>query len=353
MPGSRTRLILLVATLIGVAVSAGAQETPQHPLFASHEPMELTIVADFKRLLSRKGWSQDRWYDATIQMHDPNGVPRSIAVRLKVRSGFRTRDDNCYFPQFFVAFTSDDRSGTAFAGQRVLPLTTHCRGSSTYSRYVHREYIAYRLYNLLSPKSLRVRNALITYLRSDKPVKVAKRHAFFVEHFDDLAARLDARRVELDVFHPVAADALEMGVLELFEFMIGNTDWSAAYQHNILLIQEEGKRITGIPYDFDFSGLVNAEYAAPGEQFRVRSVRTRIYRGWCREEADLQRVVDYFQEKRPEVFAMLSDYGWMPGAVVKDATQYLESFYKVLDSPKELDKQIRSKCASGNPVRPD
>ena len=47
----------------------------------------------------------------------------------------------------------------------------------------------------------------------------------------------------------------------MFSYMIGNTDWSMAYQHNTEMFFN-GK-INSSPYDFDHSGLVNAYYAKP------------------------------------------------------------------------------------------
>ncbi|NNF52666.1 MAG: hypothetical protein HKN59_09540 [Gammaproteobacteria bacterium] len=353
MPNRSARSVAIIfAVLLSPVAGAGDAEELKAPLalFAAAEPLELTLTADFKTLRSRKSWESDRWHEGSISL-EGDLAQRVLPVRLRVRGGFRTRDDNCNFPQFFVDVTGADTLGTVFEGQEILALTTHCRGSSVYSRYIHREFIAYRIYNLLTDKSLRVRSALFTYMRSDKPVKVARRYGFFVEHFDAMASRLGTRHVDLDVFHPAAGDAFEMGVLELFEFMIGNTDFSAAYEHNIVLMQLPGQKIFGVPYDFDFSGLVNARYAAPASQFRTRSVRTRIYRGWCRDEADFDEVVAHFQTKRAEIFELLDEFDWMPVVVIKDAEQYLRSFYDVLDSPRELDRQIRTKCATGVPVR--
>lgn len=348
----RTGSCLLSWILAAGLLSAQEHPGAPAPLFAHMQPLEITLTADFKSIGQRSGWETDRWYDARLTMTEAEKT-RSLDVRLKLRSGFRTRDNNCNFPQFFLSLDTAQATDTVFAGQNILPLTTHCRGSSIYSRYIHREYIAYRIYNLLTDHSLRVRSALITYMRSDKPIKVAKRYGFFVEHFDALAERVAAEQVDLEVFHPATGEAFEMGVLELFEFMIGNTDFSTAYEHNIVLMQRPGERIFGVPYDFDFSGLVNARYAEPAEQFRTRSVRTRIYRGWCRNDDDLDRVVAHFQSKREAIFALLDEFSWMPEKVVSDAADYLRSFYEVLDDPRQLDKDVRSKCARGTPVRGD
>ncbi len=339
---------LLLAALISCAALAGQQASP---LLFSEQPLAVTLVADFDQLLMRRNWSTERWFDGRIELQDQNGVQRSLAVRLKARGGFRTRDRTCYFPQLFVDVSDADTEGTVFAGRRILPLVTHCRGASSYSGYIYREYLAYRIYNLLTEKSLRVQAALVTYINEEKKSAViAKRYAFFVEHFDDLAARLQASRVEPEVFLPVSADGFEMGVMDLFQFMVGNTDWSAAFRHNILLLQQEGRPVFAVPYDFDFSGLVNAKYATPAKMFRTSSVRTRIYRGHCRDDFDEQIVADYFQNRRPEIFALIKSIDWIPPSVQQDSASYIESFYAVLDSPVKFQKQVIQQCGRGMPV---
>lgn len=350
---SRTLLLFCLWCVFSAAAAARDINDTGAALFEDQRPFDMVVTADFKELLRRQTWEEARWHDASVQVASKNGGLRSLPVRIRVRGGFRTRNDNCRFPQLFVDFSGADTVGTVFEGQDELPMTTHCRPSARYSRYVHREMVAYRIYNILSPKSLRVRTANVTYRRADNSKPLTTRQAFFVEHFDDLADRLGAERVDPEVFHPISGDSLEMGVLELFEFMIGNTDWSAAFQHNTLLVQVPGKAITVVPYDFDFSGLVNANYATPPPQFRTRSVRTRIYRGWCRGETDLQRAIEQFQAKRAEIFTMVDETSWIEEAVRADIRRYLESFYSVLDSPVEVDREIRGECLRGTPVKPE
>ncbi len=350
---SRTFLLFCLATVFMTAAGAADLKDAGAALFEEQRPFDMVVTADFKELLKRHTWEEARWHPAMVKVAGKNGESRSLPVRMRVRGGFRTRNDNCRFPQLFVDFSGADTVGTVFEGQDELPMTTHCRPSARYSRYVHREMVAYRIYNILSPKSLRVRTANVTYRRSDNSKVLTVRQAFFVEHFDDLADRLGAQRVNPEMFHPASGNSLEMGILELFEFMIGNTDWSAAFQHNTLLLQIPGEPIAVVPYDFDFSGLVNANYAVPASQFRTRSVRTRVYRGWCRGDTDLQRAIEHFQAKRAEILTMVEEISWVEEAVRADIRRYLDSFYSVLDSPAEVDREIRSECLSGTPVKPE
>src|SRR5690606_2571982 len=146
---------------------------------------------------------------------------------------------------------------------------------SAYEQYVLKEYLAYRLYNALTDKSLRVRLARVTYRDSRRRGRAVERYALFVEHFDALAARLGGAVVPPAEVRPTDFDPQSLAIFELFEYMIGNTDWSVVAGHNVVHIREPDGAVTAVPFDFDFSGLVNASYALPPEQLPIRSVTQR------------------------------------------------------------------------------
>jgi hypothetical protein len=71
----------------------------------------------------------------------------------------------------------------------------------------------------------------------------------------------------------------------LFEFMIGNTDWFIQNRHNLEFVVVPGHNLlVPIPYDFDYSGLVNAPYAVHHTSLELPSVEIRYYQGWCYSE---------------------------------------------------------------------
>ena len=72
--------------------------------------------------------------------------------------------------------------------------------------------------------------------------------------------------------------------MSIFQYMIGNLDWSVLKSHNIALFRREDGTIIPLPFDFDYSGLVNAEYAVPPKALHLYSIRVRKYRGFCRSE---------------------------------------------------------------------
>jgi len=137
----------------------------------------------------------------------------------------------------------------------------------------------------------------------------------------------------------------------LFNYMIGNTDWSPVYFHNVKLIRTESADFLTVPYDFDFSGIVNARYASvdPSLQDRIRRVRNRLYRGFCRTELTYPGSVQTFSEHRAELEAVFTEFAslghpWYDSDDAEDAIEYLENFWEIVDEQDEFEDQILDHC---------
>ena len=154
-----------------------------------------------------------------------------------------------------------------------------------------KEYLVYRLYGRLTSAGHRVRLARVTYEDTEGEEDTLTRFAFFIEHEDELAARLGAEISE-DPVHPDVMNPDLMRIVDVFQYMIGNTDWSVTGLHNILLLKTENDYYP-IPFDFDWTGLVNARYATPDPGLRLRSVEDRYYRGICYTPDDLQFTLEW------------------------------------------------------------
>jgi hypothetical protein len=227
----------------------------------------------------------------------------------------------------------------------MVPLTTHCKTGSKYEQYVLKEYLAYRIYNTLTDKSLRVRLARVTYHDTSGRTKPLERFAFFVEHFDSLARYHNAVVYKPEQFNVGHADANEMATLDVFQYLIGNTDWSAAFHHNIVLIRDSEGHVTAVPYDFDFSGLVDAEYATPAPQLPIRSVTQRVFRGVCRSDINWTRVFAMFEARRSAIEELTHGPN-APSSVRDAAQQYVDEFFYVLESPARREREIVAACRS-------
>jgi hypothetical protein len=283
-----------------------------------------------------------RTFPATLIVTRQDGASDSIPIKIRTRGHNRRLPETCTFAPLRLEFAASP-IGTVFEGQRVLKLATHCREVDEYEQYVLREYIVYRMFNVLTPRSFRARIARASYVDTSTKETVV-RAAFFLEDDDDVARRLEGRVADLQrvTFQDVDADAIML--LTLFEYMIGNTDVSMYVLHNIRLVRARTGVLYPIPYDFDSSGLVDAEYAVPDEKFDLPSVRERFYLGPCRTAEDLQPFFAQMRAARPDVMAL---YGSMPGLDPRyrnKAGAYLDQFYRTIDRPGDVKRAFIEGC---------
>jgi hypothetical protein len=319
------------------------EEAEARPLFGSSDPLPFTLTADFKAVSKDRKPGGTQRFPAVLSVVGDDGRARSIPVTLRTR-GHARLVQNCGFVPLRVQFPREDVKGTPFEGQGALKLGTHCHGSNEYEQYALREYLAYRIFNLLTPRSFRVRLARATYVDSRSGKTVAARHAMFLESEGDLARRMSGRIAELPhaVFRQLDSEALT--TMMLFEYMIGNTDLSIFALHNVRLVQDPSRVLRPVPYDFDYSGLVNARYAVPSRLLKLQTVLDRAYRGPCRTVEELEPFLADFRAKKPAVMAAVDSVPGLDPGSRRGARKYLDEFYSTIDDPRALKRELVDSC---------
>lgn len=355
---ARLLFVILVATQL-YCLRAAADEDfiasvpPAKALFNSDEVLSLSLSADFDALCRPNEVDGCDFTSTQLIYRGQDGVEKNLAVEIRVRGGWRARKDHCKVPPLFVRFATADTVGTPFAGQKMLPLTTHCRnsraktgtvGGKVYEQYVLKEYYVYRLYNMLSDKSLRVRLALIDYSSASEPGESTERYAFFTEHFDDVAARNGAKWSSKKTFDADRVDPITWDRMALFNYMIGNTDSSVVRERNVLLITDEEGRQYPVPYDFDMSGLVDAEYGGVSPRLDFRDARHRYYLGFCHPQVDFPSRIAEFEQHKDVMLGQLEEVPGIKWRAEKTARSYLKKFFNILASPRKTEQGIVSAC---------
>ena len=99
-----------------------------------------------------------------------------------------------------------------------------------------------------------------------------------------------------------------------------------------------------IPYDFDFSGLVDAPYATPPADIPVNSIRSRVYRGFCRHNGQIPAAAAVFRAQRRAMTALIAEEDRLSAAQRQRMTNYLAEFFAVLDDPARLDRAVVRRC---------
>lgn len=334
------------ALLVGcIALSAPAIAQQPKPLFATSEPIHITIQAPLGGIIRSRS-------DAVIQgtLTDPNG--QALPIALSVRGITRRSSDVCEFPPLRVQFTSPPPPTSLFAGQKKLKLVTHCKNNPAFQQYVLLEYSAYRMYNVLTPHSFRVRLANVDYRGPDgRPI--ISRVGYFLEDLGDLAKRNGMKETHAPELIPNAdlksADAARYA---LFQHMISNHDWSMRAGpkgreccHNAELMGPLAPGATiPVPYDFDFSGFVNAPYATPPDELKIHSVRDRFYRGYCIDNADVVAAARQMRDERPQMMAAVTSTPGLEPGTAKRAMGFLDGFFADISSDEAVNKNVLARC---------
>jgi hypothetical protein len=348
---------------LGVALSTGpavqAQETQSAtsqttPLFSTHDVIELTLHAPFKKVFRERSQDPEQ-FPATLSYADAPGAEVSVDLQINTRGRFRLQKRTCNFPPIRLDLPKGDVAETIFAGQNKLKLVTHCQsGRDQYEQYVFQEYLIYRMFNLFTDRSFRVRLARLTYIDTEEESDPLTRVGFLIEDKDDMAARHGWEVLDIPVIPAEFFDPAPLAVVELFMYLIGNTDFSAFQApegeteccHNTKVIGTMAGPVYSVPYDFDMSGLIDTRYSQVAEGLEIRSVRQRLYRGICRPREALMEAIQPYNEHRDAIYALWNGQEGLDPKVLEETIEYLDEFYEIINDDRKIEREIEDDCRS-------
>lgn len=334
----------ILAALIAAHGAARAQE-PGRPLFTGHEPLHLTLTVDLRALLRDRGEEREE-HDATLAFTDAAGARRTLDIEVRTRGNFRRRRSTCAFPPLRLDFPRERSAGTPFAGQDKIKLVTHCQARPSFEQDVLHEYVLYRILNLLTDWSYRARLARVTYADSAGGADSVTRYAVLLESDEELAARLRTRVLEQQGVSQQLTDPDQMGIVALFQYLIGNTDWSVAGLHNITVLQDSLGAAYAVPYDFDWSGVISAPYAIPAPQIGTKTVRERVYRGHCLAGAETA-LFALFNERKDAIYALYRGQEGLERRELDQVLAYFDEFYRTINDPRLARREFSATCRGG------
>jgi len=331
--------------------SSGPYGPDVPPLFAAETPLEIRIESDFRQI-RRDRRDENPEHEGIVVVGEDDGTETEWPVQVRTRGNFRLQSNVCDFPPIRLNFPKSQVEGGVFEGQDKIKLVTHCR--DRYREELLREYLAYRIYNTVTDQSFRVRMARVTYVDTSGREDPLTRNAFFIEMEEALAERLGGEVIpdeELeDGLHPARVSAENAARVDLFAYMVGNTDYTMYFPsdngglHNIVPVHREGGMVVAVPYDFDWTGLVDAPYSEPNPALGLRSVTDRIYRGMCRPGMDYAAAYRVFIAARPEIEALVTGMDIMEEDERRDVARYLEDFWETVTDDGQARRRIEGAC---------
>ncbi len=315
------------------------------PIFTAEEPITFTMTSNYGRL--RRDRKQDApWRWASITIADSAGGNVEIPLQVKTRGIWRLTQ--CDFPPIRLDFKKSTVKHSVLAKLDKPKLVTHCRDNEDYEQYILQEFQLYRVYNLLTKYSNRVRLARVTYADSGTGKVVTTRYAFLEEEPEAVAHRVGGMLIKEKGGGPGDLEPSSAAIFWVFQYMIGNTDWAISALHNVEMISTDLGYVP-VAYDFDFSGAVNTRYATVDPSLPVKRVRDRVYRGYCLPEEMYEPTFALFRAKKDSIYALYKDPigRLLLGDRAKETLEYFDEFYETISNPRDAKREIIGRCLGG------
>lgn len=312
-------------------------------LFSDQEPLEIKMKFSLKEL--RKQTNDSTYMDHSLQLkNEETGEWETLDIEMRVRGNFRL--DNCFYPPLRVKVKKKQAKGTVFDGNRNLKLVIPCSKANGADSDVIKEYLCYKLFEPITPYAFQTRLVKVYFdNEDDKKEEEEELIGFFIEDDDNVADRfggeiLDGKKIIGTLLEDSAAVRHDY-----FQLMIGNTDWSTMYQHNMKILKLDSKTVVPLPYDFDMTGIVNPPYSQVSNLVNIEMVTERLYRGYCREESLMQAIRQEFLELQPEIWARVEAHeAMMDKGDYRNFSSYLQEFFDIIGNDRAFESQVLMDC---------
>lgn len=292
----------------------------------------LEIELDIQKVFD--DWKYQEYHKANATITTASGeeiIERKVEVRA--RGKFRSRF--CASPPLKIKFKKSGLKKEGFNKWNEFKLVYPCKEGPGFQHYILKEYLVYKLLNELTDYSYRVQLISLQLVDETGTLPTHSSIGFMVEDLEELTDRLELKKEIVEGALPNELSSPDYTLLQVFQFCIGNTDWTLAPSRNLDMIKTEDDRLIPIPFDFDFAGIVNAEYASIDRGLVDKTVAGRFFMGHNKSMAELQPVFDLFREKENRFYEIIDDFQRLPQKERKKMRKYLQSFFKILSQPEK------------------
>lgn len=340
--------LLTIALLLFSQIVHSSGETP---LFASDELLKAVLSAPISQAYKQKKQEKRLYLDGSWSYRQADEEPVRLTVKIRTRGNFRK--ETCSLPPLQLNFKKKEVKSTLFAGQDKIKMVSPCKRMDKYQQYVYLEYLIYKLFALISEHHFKTRLVEVAYNDANGKAKPWQSTNFLIEDVADMAARSGLEPADIVSSKRSQMDLGQTALVEVFQFMIGNVDYSTLKAaegekccHNIKLLVPEGEQSgwTPVAYDFDVSGLINAAYAPLPAKVPIKKVTDRYFTGWCKEEKRFRDAISHINGKREAAVALFANFSLMEEKYRKRGVKYLEKSYDKLNDEYYVENYILGRC---------
>jgi len=308
------------------------------------EIFEMTLEANFDSLLFYKKKLVE-YIPGKISFNNSELEEIDLKVEIKPRGKYRRKV--CEFPPLRLKFKKKGLRKMGLSRKyNSLKLVSHCLDDKKEAkRNILKEYLIYKIYNLHSEYSLRAQLVKINYVQSGSGKKMFERIGILLEDDEELARRTNSKIVEKKYCSVDSIDIYNGTVHAMFQCMIGNADWSTVHMRNVKVLRPEpNSLLCTFPYDFDFSGFVSTSYAIPNPDYKLRTIKQRIFLGKMYSAEEMKKVAQHFLSQKEATIQMCKDFKILNRRCRKDAIKYLKTFYKILEDEENMTMELTKLC---------
>jgi len=338
--------IILIVFLSGYNSRIHAQENPDKSfseVFDINNPFEMDLIFDVKDFVKIK--NKDEYMDAKIAYNNAGGTRTEKNVRIRSRGNMRK--NYCYLPPIRIDFNDEEYGIDLFNDFGKVKLAFMCKVASSHEQYLLKEYLTYKIYEILTEVSFKTYFLKINFIDSQEKKKPFTSYSFIIEDIDKVAERNNAVEIENQGFLPVHLDRPSMNTFSMYQYLIGNVDWHIPNLHNVKMIKSLDHKQPlpkPIPYDLDYCGLVNTNYAVPREGIPIEKVTERYWVGNCMEDSEYEVVSSLFLEKKDDILKIWEDCEFLDKYNRVTAIKYINEFYTLLEKGDKVKYVIMQDC---------
>lgn len=314
-------------------------------LFEDETLLEITLSFDLSSYLKTKSKKEYMKGRITFPLENADTITKNI--NIKARGIFR--HEWCYYGPMELNFKKTDFGYSDLNSIKKIKLVLQCTSGSESEKNILTEYLIYKMFNVLTDTSFRVRLLKINYVDSENKKKPFTQFGFFLEPVKMLSARTNSIEIESRALNQKSIFPRMMDRVAIFNYMIGNYDWAVPNQHNIKvlkpLVLDPSNLAAAVPYDFDFTGLVNASYAIPEDKITgTTNIRERIFLGVCRTKEEYQKDLLEFVEKKDDFYRVINEFPYLNTKQKKDLVMYLDEFFDLSTGKQSIVNIFLNNC---------
>jgi hypothetical protein len=309
-------------------------------LFEEEDLLKVSLRFDVVKFLKKAERDQSVEGIMTLHFSETDELERKVTLKYRGQSRF----ERCKYPPTRITFKKPLYEVSDSGRIKNIKLVNQCQQGSLYGNYVIREYLVYKLYNVLTDTSFRARLISLDLIDSENKRKTVTQYGILLEPERLLEERLNMVEVKTKTLSQTHMFPAMIDRLAIFNYMVSNWDWSVPGQHNISVFTSVNPELSRlgipVPFDFDLTGVVNAEYAIPPPGLGIETNRDRMFSGICRTREVYQGELMALREKKEELYSVITEFPYLSKADKRDIITFMDKFFDQLEKPRNLDSLI-------------